>query len=342
MAQEIKDTFGQGEGKLCTLHYPRPLPMRLDRWLVSQRTEQSRSSIQKFINAGFVRVNGVTAQAKTPLRSNDVIELWLPPPEPLPYLKAEVMELDILFEDQDLIVVNKKAGIAVHPAPGHKEGTLVNGLLHHCKDLPGISGKLRPGIVHRLDKDTTGCIVIAKSQEALVNLQVQIQKRIASRIYIAVVHGSPKGNEGMITGSIGRHPKDRKKYAVVDTDDSGRYACTHWKLIERFNNYSLVGFKLDTGRTHQIRVHSSYLGHPIVGDETYSRCKKLPLKLSGQALHAITLGLNHPITKKRMLFTAPLQKELSCLLNLLCKAQNIHLDFGRLGEDATNLFTSSD
>ncbi|MFL2671455.1 MAG: RluA family pseudouridine synthase, partial [Prochlorococcaceae cyanobacterium] len=257
--------FGEGEGELLTLHYPKPLPMRLDRWLVSQRPEQSRARIQKFIEAGYVRVNGTTGRAKTPLRHGDEIKLWMPPPEPLPYLQPEPMDLDVLFEDEHLIVINKPAGLTVHPAPGNKDGTLVNGLLHHCPDLPGISGKLRPGIVHRLDKDTTGCIVIAKSQQALVKLQVQIQKRVASREYLAVVHGVPAGESGTIVGAIGRHPVDRKKYAVVSSDN-GRYACTHWSLQERLGDYSLLRFKLDTGRTHQIRVHCAHRNHPVVGD----------------------------------------------------------------------------
>ena len=162
--------FGQGEGELITLTYPKPLPMRLDRWLVAQRPEQSRARIQKFIDAGCVRVNGVAGRAKTPLRLGDQVELWMPPPEPLPYLIPQDIPLDVLFEDAHLIVLNKPAGLTVHPAPGNKDGTLVNALLHHCPDLPGIGGELRPGIVHRLDKDTSGCIVVAKSQEALVKL----------------------------------------------------------------------------------------------------------------------------------------------------------------------------
>lgn len=308
--------FGEGEGELVTLTYPKPLPMRLDRWLVAQRPEQSRARIQKFIDAGYVRVNGVTGKAKTPLRQSDTVELWMPPPEPLPYLKPQEIPLDVLFEDEHLIVLNKPAGLTVHPAPGNKDGTLVNGLLHHCPDLPGISGKLRPGIVHRLDKDTTGCIVVAKSQEALVKLQVQIQKRIASREYLAVVHGVPAAEHGTIVGAIGRHPADRKKYAVVH-DDSGRHACTHWTLLERFGDYSLMRFKLDTGRTHQIRVHCAHIGHPIVGDPVYSRCRKLPLALPGQALHAFQLGLDHPIHRERMLFEAPLPPVFEKLLALL-------------------------
>ena len=307
--------FGEGEGELLTLHYPKPLPMRLDRWLVAQRPEQSRARIQKFIDAGYVRVNGVLGRAKTPLRPGDEVQLWMPPPEPLPYLLAEDIPLDVLFEDGHLIVLNKPAGLTVHPAPGNKDGTLVNALLHHCPDLPGIGGEMRPGIVHRLDKDTTGCIVVAKSQEALVKLQVQIQKRIASRQYLAVIHGVPKADEGTVIGAIGRHPIDRKKYAVVS--EGGRHACTHWKLVERLGDYSLLRFKLDTGRTHQIRVHCAHMGHPIVGDVTYSRCRKLPLDLPGQALHALHLGLNHPISGERLVFEAPLPETFERLLAVL-------------------------
>jgi 23S rRNA pseudouridine1911/1915/1917 synthase len=250
----------------------------------------------------------------------------MPPPEPLPYLVPQEIPLDVLFEDEHLIVLNKPAGLTVHPAPGNKDGTLVNGLLHHCPDLPGISGKLRPGIVHRLDKDTTGCIVVAKSQEALVKLQVQIQKRIASREYLAVVHGVPAAEHGTIVGAIGRHPADRKKYAVVH-DDSGRHACTHWTLLERLGDYSLMRFKLDTGRTHQIRVHCAHIGHPIVGDPVYSRCRKLPLALPGQALHAFQLGLDHPISRERMLFEAPLPDVFEKLLAVLRRRTQTGMSF---------------
>jgi 23S rRNA pseudouridine1911/1915/1917 synthase len=308
--------FGEGEGELVALRYPKPLPMRLDRWLVAQRPEQSRARIQKFIEAGYVRVNGVPGRAKTPLRPGDVVELWMPPPDPLPYLLPQPIPLDVLYEDADLIVLNKPAGLTVHPAPGNRDGTLVNGLLHHCPDLPGIGGELRPGIVHRLDRDTTGCIVIAKSQEALVRLQSQIQRRIASREYLAVVHGVPKGDAGTITAAIGRHPVDRKKYAVVN-DDSGRHARTHWSLIERLGDHSLLRFRLDTGRTHQIRVHCAHIGHPIVGDPLYSRCRRLPVVLPGQALHAERLGLEHPIHGGRMSFEAPLPEAFEKLLRVL-------------------------
>lgn len=316
ISKEQNHSFGEGKGELLRLQYLKPLPMRLDRWLVSQRSEQSRARIQKFISQGLVRVNGITGQSKTPLRQGDKIELWMPPPEALPYLKPEKIPLNVLFEDENLIVINKPAGIAVHPAPGNKDGTLVNALLHHCPDLPGIGGKLRPGIVHRLDKDTTGCIVVAKTQEALVKLQVQIQQRVASRKYLAVVHGAPKGQSGMIIGAIGRHPADRKKYAVV-SEATGRHACTHWEMVERLGDYSMLSFKLDTGRTHQIRVHCAHEGHPIIGDPIYSRCRKLPIDLKGQVLHAIELGLNHPITLERMIFKAPLPESFELLIMIL-------------------------
>ena len=318
MNSEHNSLFGQGEGELIEIKYKFELPMRLDRWLVSQRPEQSRTSIQNFINSGLILINYKPAKAKTPLKQGDSVQIWLTPPEPLPYLKPEKMHLDILFEDKHIIVINKSSGITVHPAPGHKSGTLVNGLLAHCKNLPGINGKLRPGIVHRLDKDTSGCIVVAKSQEALVNLQLQIKNKIASRNYLAVIHGAPKQNEGTILGNIGRHPIDRKKYAVVE-ENLGRYACTHWKLIEKIGNYSLMSFKLDTGRTHQIRVHCSYIKHPILGDPLYGRCKKLPCNLSGQALHANRLGLIHPINGNEMIFEAELPYEFQKLLKTIKK-----------------------
>ncbi len=310
--------FGLGEGELIEITYCYDLPMRLDRWLVDQRPEQSRSSIQKFINSGLVLINYKTAKSKTPLKKGDNVQIWLPPPEPLPYLKAERMHLNILYEDKYIIVINKQSGLTVHPAPGHKSGTLVNGLLAHCENLPGINGKLRPGIVHRLDKDTSGCMVVAKDQESLVNLQMQIKNKIASRNYLAIIHGVPNASEGKIVGNIGRHPADRKKYAVVD-ENSGKYACTNWKLVEKFGNYSLMSFKLETGRTHQIRVHSSFIKHPIVGDPLYGRCKKLPCNLKGQALHANKLGLIHPINGEKMMFEAELPLEFQKLIKVISK-----------------------
>ena len=320
--------FGLGEGELIEITYCYDLPMRLDRWLVDQRPEQSRSSIQKFINSGLVLINYKTAKSKTPLKRGDNVQIWLPPPEPLPYLKAERIPLDILFEDKHIIVINKQSGLTVHPAPGHKSGTLVNGLLAHCENLPGINGKLRPGIVHRLDKDTSGCMVVAKDQESLVNLQMQIKNKIASRNYLAIIHGVPNTSEGKIVGNIGRHPNDRKKYAVVD-ENSGKYACTNWKLVEKFGNYSLMSFKLETGRTHQIRVHMNSIGHSLIGDKIYSGLPKKNKKIDSfekeiiskcryfarQALHSNSLSFQHPISKELMHFNVDLPDDMKNLIN---------------------------
>mgnify|MGYP001289957347 CR=1 FL=1 len=285
---------------------------RLDQVAAQLFPEYSRSRLQQWIKDGQLQVNGKTIRGRDKLVGGETLTLeaeltaegdW----------QAEDIPLDIIYEDDDILVVNKQAGLVVHPAAGNYEGTMLNGLLHHCPQLENIP---RAGIVHRLDKDTTGCIVIAKSQEALVRLQVQIQKRIASRDYLAVVHGVPAGDSGTIVGAIGRHPADRKKYAVV-SDENGRYACTHWSLQERLGDYSLLRFKLDTGRTHQIRVHCSHMNHPVVGDPTYSRCRKLPIDLPGQALHAFQLGLDHPINRERMVFEAPMPPVMEKLLGVL-------------------------
>ena len=312
--QIYTNNFGEGIGKMFVFSYDKDLPMRLDRWLVMKLKDQSRARIQKFINSQYVRINGINGQAKTPLRKDDQVYVWIPPPEPLSYLKPEEMDLDILYEDDHLIVINKPAGLTVHPAPGHKDGTLVNGLLYHCRDLPGISGKLRPGIVHRLDRYTSGCIVVAKTQESLLNLQSQIQNRTAKREYLGLVYGRPNSDSGTIIAAIGRHPSDRKKYSVV-TNSTGRYACTHWSLLEKIGDYSLLKFKLDTGRTHQIRVHCAHIKHPIVGDQVYSRGGKLPVIIPGQALHAFQLGFIHPASKEDLVFRAPLPYKLQKLLN---------------------------
>ena len=310
-------SFGSGEGALISLTYPGPLPIRLDRWLAQQRREQSRARIQKLIEQQLVRVNGSSGRAKTPLRQGDRVELWLPPPEPLDYLVAQPLALDVLFEDEELIVLNKPAGLTVHPAPGNRDGTLVNGLLHHCPDLPGIGGELRPGIVHRLDKDTSGCIVVAKSQTALVRLQRQIAARTCSREYLGLVHGGLGEDHGTIEAAVGRHPVDRKRYTVIEEERGGRFARTHWRLLERLGEYSLLRFRLDTGRTHQIRVHCAHIGHPVVGDRTYSRCRRLPLPLPGQMLHAVELGLDHPGSGERIVCTAPLPSIFAKLLRQL-------------------------
>jgi 23S rRNA pseudouridine1911/1915/1917 synthase len=224
--------------------------------------------------------------------------------------------LDILYEDEDLLVLNKPRGLVVHPAPGHASGTLVHALLAHCPHLSGINGELRPGIVHRLDKDTTGALVIAKHDQAHQHLQAQIQAKTARRIYLGVVFGRPAQSQGTISAPIGRHPVDRQKMAVLPPGQ-GRAAVTHWQVLERLGNYTLMQFELETGRTHQIRVHAAHLHLPIVGDPLYTRSKTSPVKLSGQALHAWKLSFVHPRTGQPLQFTAPLPEEFERLLRQL-------------------------
>ena len=294
---------------------------RLDFVTAREFTEFSRVHIQRWIKDGKLLLDGEIVKPKQLLKVNQLISVETSE-EPTLDDGPEDIPIEIIYEDEDIVVLNKQPGLVVHPGAGNLTGTLVNALLHHDEELSFLP---RAGIVHRLDKDTTGCIVIAKSQTALVKLQIQIQKRIASRNYLAVVHGVPKSDAGTIVGAIGRHPKDRKKYAVV-SHEKGRHASTHWQLVERLNEYSLMSFKLDTGRTHQIRVHCAHIGHPIVGDPTYSRCRKLPINLSGQTLHAIRLGLDHPITNLRMEFEAPLPDCFKKLLEILRKRKRASSD----------------
>ncbi len=287
---------------------------RLDRWL-SQQIDLSRSRIQQLIEAGQITLNGQQVSKRQPVKVGDRITVTIPPPQPLA-LAAEAIPLDILFEDDSLIVINKSVGMVVHPAPGHPSGTLVNALLAHCPDLKGIGGVERPGIVHRLDKDTTGAIVVAKTEQAMRELQAQIQAKTARRDYLAIVHGAPTAQKGSICQPIGRHPVDRQRMAVVPLE-KGRYALTHWQIKERLGQYTLVHFELDTGRTHQIRVHSAHMGHPLVGDPVYSSGRSPGVNLPGQALHALRLRLSHPVTHALVDVTAPLPKPFTTLLSVL-------------------------
>jgi 23S rRNA pseudouridine1911/1915/1917 synthase len=290
---------------------------RLDRWLSSQLADLSRSRLQKLIEEGNVQLNGqVCTSKKIKLSPGDYLEVIIPSPEPLD-LQAEDIPLDILYEDEDLIIINKPANLVVHPAPGHKTGTLVHALLSHCDNLAGIGGVQRPGIVHRLDKDTTGVIVIAKNDYAHQHLQAQIKTKTARREYWGIVYGSYSDLEGKIDLPVGRHPVDRKKMAVVPPEKGGREAVTHWKILERLGNYTLMEFLLETGRTHQIRVHCSHTGHPIVGDPLYSSGRSLKVNLSGQALHARKLTLQHPVSGKIIEEIAPLPDQFTKLLGVL-------------------------
>lgn len=284
-----------------------------------QLSQLSRSRIQKLIEAGNVELNAqICTNKKTKLVTGDHLTVVIPPPKPLD-LTPEAIPLDILYEDRELIIINKPAGMVVHPAPGHPTGTLVHALLAHCDRLAGIGGVERPGIVHRIDKDTTGAIVVAKSDRAHQSLQNQIKAKTARREYWGVVYGSYLEAEGIINLPLGRHPVERKKNAVVPIEKGGREAITHWKILERLGNYTLMQFLLETGRTHQIRVHCSHTGHPLVGDPLYSSNRSLKVNLSGQALHARKLTLQHPVTGALIEAIAPLPGEFTKLLEVLRK-----------------------
>lgn len=289
---------------------------RLDRYLAQHLSDLSRSRIQQLIEQGNVLLNGkICTSKKETVKLGDRVFLEIPAAQPLD-LQPENIPLDILYEDESLLIINKPAGLVVHPAPGHPQGTLVNAILAHCPTLPGIGGVQRPGIVHRLDKDTTGAIAIAKTDQAHHHLQAQLKAKTARREYLGVVHGSPQTESGTIDLPIGRHPIDRKKMAVVPVD-SGRAARTLWQVQERLGNYTLIHFQLETGRTHQIRVHSAHIGHPIVGDPVYSSGRSVGVNLPGQALHALRLRLQHPVTEQLIDVMAPLPPAFTKLLEAL-------------------------
>lgn len=292
---------------------------RMDLWLSDRITELSRSRLQKIIESGQVTLNQeICTQKKTILKSGDVINIDIPPPVTSSVI-AQSIPLDVLYEDEYLIIINKPANFVVHPSAGHEDGTLVNALLAHCPDLQGIGGVERPGIVHRLDKDTTGVMVVAKTEPVLHSLQGQIKAKTATREYFGVVYGSPRQVSGTVNLPIGRHPVDRKKMAIVPVEKGGREAVTHWQLQERLGNYSFIKFQLETGRTHQIRVHASHIKHPIIGDPLYSAGHSVGVNLTGQALHAFRLTLVHPITEEVIESIAPLPPEMEKLLRMLRK-----------------------
>ena len=297
---------------------------RIDRYLAEELPDLSRSRIQQLIEQGKVQVNGkVCTSKKINLKVGDRITLEIPEAQPLE-LTPQDIPLDILYEDDQLLILNKPAGLVVHPAPGHPNGTLVNALLAHCPNLPGIGGVQRPGIVHRLDKDTTGAIAIAKTDIAYQHLQAQLQAKTARREYLGVVYGAPKTESGTIDLPIGRHPQDRKKMAIVPVEEGGRSAITHWRVKERLGNYTLIHFQLQTGRTHQIRVHSAKMNHPIVGDPVYGSGRSVGVNLPGQALHAWKLKVQHPISGDAIEVTAQLPQTFNTLLDILRKRGAIY------------------
>jgi len=287
---------------------------RLDVFL-SDNAGLTRNHAQKLIEQGCVYVDGsVVVKASADVKDGSVVKVDLPDDVPL-NIAPQNIPLDIVYQDDDLAVINKQQGLTVHPANGVYEGTLVNALLFHVKDLSGINGVLRPGIVHRLDKDTSGLLVVAKNDAAHVELQRQIQTKQCRRIYLALLEGVLKQDEGFVDQPIGRSKSDRKKMDVVA---DGRSAQTFYKVLRRYKNYSLVRFELKTGRTHQIRVHAKYLGHPVVGDKTYGY-KNCKWNLNGQLLHAETLIFTHPTTGEVMSFSAPLPDYFQKVLDVLDK-----------------------
>ena len=279
--------------------------------------ESTRSHIQILLNEGRVSKGNRLIKPNYKIKSGDVFQIVLPRPVPLE-AEPENIPLDIIYEDEDVIVLNKPRGMVVHPAPGHYSGTLVNALLFHCKSLSGINGVIRPGIVHRLDKDTSGIMIVAKNDEAHVSLSKQIQDKTAKRTYLCVVRGNVKADRGQIETRMDRDKNDRKRMAVVT--EGGREAITEYEVLERFGRFTVVRCRLKTGRTHQIRLHMEYLGYPLVGDAKYSPMKT-PFSIKGQALHSRTLDFIHPRTGESMHFEAPLPEDMQKIITRLRNGQ---------------------
>jgi len=287
---------------------------RVDKYLAAALADLSRSAIQRLIDEGEVTLNGEVPKPAEDVSVGDEIVVRVPPPEPVTMVPQD-LPLDVLYEDADIIVVNKRAGRVVHPGAGHPDGTLANAILGHCPDLRGVGGKLRPGIVHRLDKDTSGVLVVAKHDKAIRYLQRQFKHRTVEKTYVALLIGNLAEPEGFIEAPVGRHPVRRKRMAVIP---DGKMARTRWSVAQRLQDtdgrlYTLIEVGLLTGRTHQIRVHFKWLGYPLVGDETYGS-RRDPLDAPRQFLHARDLTITHPITEERMTFTAPLPEDLQAVL----------------------------
>ncbi len=299
---------------------------RIDRWLAAHLPGHSRSAVQRWLSDGLVCVNGVAIRASHRVAAGDEIELSIPEARPSATLAPEDIPLDILFENADLIVVNKPSGMVVHPAPGHATGTLVHAVLHHCPDLPGIGGEVRPGIVHRLDKDTSGVIVVAKNDATLAALQTQFKQRRVVKRYLALVEGSLDDDTGVIDAPLGRHPTDRKRQAILPDSSQARSARTEYRVLARYSTplrndsgsgtFSLVEAHPVTGRTHQIRVHFAWLGHPIVGDPIYG-LRRQRLSVPRLFLHAASLQFELPNLNETVTFRAALPADLQTVLDVL-------------------------
>lgn len=287
---------------------------RLDKWMSSALTDLSRSYIQKCIKDNQVLVNGKPQKASYRLRVDDEIVFHIPKAME-PAIEAEEIPLSILYEDKDLLIVDKPKGMVVHPAPGHYNGTLVNAVMYHCRDnLSGINGVLRPGIVHRIDRDTTGSLIICKNDHAHNSIAAQLKEHTITRKYRAIVHGVIDVEEGTVNAPIGRDTKDRKKMAI--NEQNGKPAITHYKVLRRFQEYTYIECQLETGRTHQIRVHMTSIGHPLLGDEVYGQ-RKSSYHLCGQTLHAMVIGFIHPSSGEYLEITAPLPEYFEHLLCIL-------------------------
>ncbi|MFC3745526.1 RluA family pseudouridine synthase [Paenibacillus sp. GCM10012306] len=283
---------------------------RIDKYITEAWEEEiSRSQVQLWISGGHVTVNGAAVKANHKLWEGDVVAVTVPEAE-VTDLIAENIPLEVVYEDSDVIVVNKPRGMVVHPAVGHPSGTLVNALMYHCKDLSGINGEIRPGIVHRIDKDTSGLIMAAKNDASHASLAAQLKEHSVTRRYIAVVQGNLSHDKGTVDAPIGRDPHDRKLYTV--TEKNSKKSVTHFTVLERFGDCTLLELQLETGRTHQIRVHMKFIGHPLAGDPIYGRSKGTTMK--GQALHAAVLGFVHPSTGEYMEYSAPLPADMEELL----------------------------
>ena len=288
--------------------------MRIDQFLCKCQPDVSRSAIQKWIKDGNVLVQGKACKANYRINQGDTIALFVPEPVEVS-IQPQDIPLDILDEDKDLLIVNKPKGMVVHPAPGHPDGTLVNAIMYHCKEsLSGINGEIRPGIVHRIDQDTTGSLIVCKNDQAHIKIAEQIKVHSINRIYRGIVIGHPAEDEGLVHAPIGRNPNDRKKMAI--NEKNGKDAITHYRLLKRFKDYSYMEFKLETGRTHQIRVHMASIGHPLLGDVLYGP-KKCPYKLQGQTLHAAVIGFVHPTSGEYLEVEAPLPDYFKYLLEIL-------------------------
>lgn len=304
MTEEFKAEYTPGEEIL-----------RIDRFLGSRLEQVSRSYLQKLVKDGAVLVNGKPVKSSYKVENGDRIRLEIPDAVE-PEIEAEPMALDILYEDSDIILINKPKGMVVHPAAGHYSGTLVNGLMAHCKnELSGINGVMRPGIVHRIDMDTTGVLIVCKNDKAHNAIAEQLKVHSITRKYYAIVHGVLKADTGTVNAPIGRHPVDRKKMSI--NEKNGKEAVTRYRVLQRFRRFTFVECQLETGRTHQIRVHMASIGHPLLGDQVYGPAKVPFSGLQGQTLHAGVLGIIHPSTGEYMEFTAPLPAYFEAILKKL-------------------------